>query len=386
MLRIASLKRWWGVGLIMAGGAVLGCGETKLLATDYLRGSMLVDSATGGADASELGSGSGAPVARAPESVSRQTPNRSLYVEGAYLRDHCGSPLIMRGATEMVIWSEDRDGSPEFSEMAKTGANAVRIVWLLDGSPGELDVALSAANNAGLVPVLEFHDAFHDLSDAAALEEITAYLTSDEVVAVIERHEKAMVIELEGKEWTESEPAEWARLFGHAIIDLRAAGIVVPIAVHEPSWGSELAEVREHVPAALSQDPLKNSLYATAVWDGYINRLRETIELLGDEGVALYISGFSGFEAYRCPRSEVDVSALLGVAAEFEVGWFAWSWGGVQNIACGGNGFLDMTTDGSFESLAGWGLVVATTDPHSLAANTIPLSTSELSQCPVLSD
>ncbi len=203
----------------------------------------------------------------------------------------------------------------------------------------------------GLVPVLELHDAFDGVSDAAALEEITSYLTSDEVAEVIERHEAALVIELEGKEWTESEPAEWARLFGHAIIDLRAAGIVVPIAVHEPSWGSELAEVRKHVPAALAQDPLKNSLYAKSVWDGDIRGLRETAEALNEEDVALYISVFSGFQAHHCPSSEVDVSALLSVAAEYQVGWFAWSWGGVQNIACGGEGLLDMTTDGTFDGL-----------------------------------
>ena len=40
----------------------------------------------------------------------------------------------------------------------------------------------------------------------------------------------------------------------------------------------------------------------------------------------------------------------------------AWSWGP-------GNGdcpAMDMTTDGRFETLRGWGLEVAVTDPHSI--------------------
>ncbi len=145
---------WWSFGLITVSVAVFGCGETKLSATDYLGDPSLVVGATGGADSKELGSGTGATVSRSPETISSQPPNRSLYVEGGFLRDHCGAPFVMRGATEMVIWSEDRDGAPEFSEIAKTGANAVRIVWLLDGSPSELEVVLSHANQDGFGPGL----------------------------------------------------------------------------------------------------------------------------------------------------------------------------------------------------------------------------------------
>jgi mannan endo-1,4-beta-mannosidase len=45
---------------------------------------------------------------------------------------------VLRGINKMIIWM-DIDGDPSCSEIAKTGANAVRMVWLMSGTPVELD-------------------------------------------------------------------------------------------------------------------------------------------------------------------------------------------------------------------------------------------------------
>ena len=54
--------------------------------------------------------------------------------------------------------------------------------------------------------------------------------------------------------------------------------------------------------------------------------------------------------------------AGISYGTGYEIGWLAWSWG-PGNEDCGE---MDMTEDGRFETLHGWGLKVAMTDPHSI--------------------
>lgn len=60
----------------------------------------------------------------------------------------------------MVVWlSTGNDGMPEFAEIAKTGANAVRIVWLTTESAADLDRTITNALSQKLTPMVELHDA-----------------------------------------------------------------------------------------------------------------------------------------------------------------------------------------------------------------------------------
>lgn len=57
---------------------------------------------------------------------------------------------------------------------------------------------------------------------------------------------------------------------------------------------------------------------------------------------------------------EVPYNHIMAEAGKFGIGWLAWSWGP-------GNGdceTMDMTSDTTFDSLFGWGLETAVTDPN----------------------
>ena len=82
----------------------------------------------------------------------------------------------------MIVWSSGKDGVPEFAEIAKTGANAVRIVWNDDGSASMLDTAISNAVNEALIPMIEHHGATGDLSLMAA---VVDYWTRPDVLAIL---------------------------------------------------------------------------------------------------------------------------------------------------------------------------------------------------------
>jgi mannan endo-1,4-beta-mannosidase len=107
-----------------------------------------------------------------------------LVVRGRHLYDRCGEQVVLRGVNEMIVWSGGRDGNPEFSEIAKTGANAVRIVWTEEGTAAELDAVITNALGNHLVPMVEHHGATGDLS---LVPVVVDYWTRRDVVAVIKK-------------------------------------------------------------------------------------------------------------------------------------------------------------------------------------------------------
>ncbi|MCC5929436.1 MAG: hypothetical protein JJU28_09345 [Cyclobacteriaceae bacterium] len=78
-----------------------------------------------------------------------------MQVKGRHLYDPCGEQVVLWGINEMFIWSDDPTGEKIMPEITKTGANAVRIVWLTDqqtaiASPENLDKVIqnSIANTS----------------------------------------------------------------------------------------------------------------------------------------------------------------------------------------------------------------------------------------------
>ncbi len=94
-----------------------------------------------------------------PSAVRAQVPDDfpGFRVQGRHLYDTLGEEVILAGVNKMVIYT-DRDGLPSFPEIAKTGANAVRIVWLTEGSAEELDTVITNAINNKLIPIVDCHD------------------------------------------------------------------------------------------------------------------------------------------------------------------------------------------------------------------------------------
>ena len=52
----------------------------------------------------------------------------TMYVNGRYLYSAAGEKVILRGMNEMYVWSSDQTGAWSLGEIAKTGANSVRLV------------------------------------------------------------------------------------------------------------------------------------------------------------------------------------------------------------------------------------------------------------------
>ncbi|MBF0443256.1 MAG: hypothetical protein HQK54_15210, partial [Oligoflexales bacterium] len=87
----------------------------------------------------------------APTPTSVVVAKDTMKTDGRFLYDSCGEKVILRGYNHMTCWTDwegtPRDGLPVFSEMAKTGANVVRIVWInKEGTTvSQLDAAITNA-------------------------------------------------------------------------------------------------------------------------------------------------------------------------------------------------------------------------------------------------
>jgi mannan endo-1,4-beta-mannosidase len=307
-------------------------------------------------------------------------PDDTLTVSGGMLRDHCGGPLVLRGVNELMAWTLSTEALPWIPEIAQTGANAVRVLWLSTGWPKELDAILEAIASEGMVAVFEIHEYEESVSEADALEQVVDLLTGQALLEVLIDHEKSLVIEV-GTGRTSAPPEEWQENHSRALNRLRDAGLRVPISVRAPSWREDL-ETTISVQQALSDsDPLKNNLVNFTHWRDHQEGTEEYVLALKGAEIPAYVSEFSGYRSADCPAEATDLDAFLKLTELHQMGWFAWSWGGVKNGDCA-TGPLDMSLDGTLSGLFGWGRGVALSHPQGISRTSVPIRTLNLTECP----
>lgn len=313
------------------------------------------------------------------------SPRPSLHVEGTRLVSRCDETIVLRGANEMVIWSSERDGTPWFGEMAKLGANSTRIVWLAEGTAEELDRVIGNAISAGLIPIVEMHRMQFDgatlsPTDEDALERVLGYFTREDIMTVLMRHEASLIIEfVEALGDLESVEA-WVSRYSEAVTRIRAAGFRGPIALDAPFGGTRVEELAQGASQVIAADPLSNVLFSVEVWSGTVDEAVDRMTRTHEAGVPFYVGEFSGYFDGTCPDQPTDIGPLLARLQELQVGWFAWSWGGVTNQGCDGG--LDITIDGHIDEFSPWGIKVAQTDPNSIAKTSVRLETLVSTVCP----
>ena len=146
-------------------------------------------------------------------------------VSGRHLYDNCGEMVILRGISNPNIWFE-RTGNTHFKEIEKTGANVVRIVWQSNGSPSDLDKAITNCIDLNMIPMIELHDATGDWSK---LQQCVNYWLRDDVVDVIRKHESYLLVNIANEAGDYNVTGStFKNTYINAITSLRNAGIRVP--------------------------------------------------------------------------------------------------------------------------------------------------------------
>ena len=305
-------------------------------------------------------------VAVVPRAAAQQpsTPlAANFYVDGRHLHDPCGDRVVLRGVNKMVYWV-DIDGFPSCREIARTGANVVRIQWLTPGTADELDIAITNCAAARLIPMVELHDG---IGDWTMLQTLVDYWTRPDVVAVLERHRDHLLINIGNEVGDRSvTPDEFRTGYESAVLQIRDAGIHVPLIIDGTNWGKDIDVLQSQGPALIEADPDHNLMFSIHMWWplmwGYtaqtvIDELAESVRL----ELPLIVGEF-GNQWTETPAGAIPYRTILEHTHVLGIGMLPWEWGPGNHPQT----WLDMTTDGTFDTLHGWGLEVAVTHPYSI--------------------
>jgi mannan endo-1,4-beta-mannosidase len=299
-----------------------------------------------------------------------------LRIEGRHLYDRCGEKIIGIGVNEMSIWDgNNHTGTGYLSEVEKTGANMIRLVWMPSGDPADLDKLLANTLAAKMIPMPELHGATGDLSK---LPSQVDYWVRSDVVAVIKKYEKDILVNIANESGNHNvSNAQFTESYKTAISRMREAGYRVPLVIDAPGWGQNIDVLQATWQTLQNHDPLHNILFSVHTWwvnssDGSKARITTELQETVNMGMPLIVGEFAPM-GVGCSRY-IDYKFLMSEANKHEIGWLAWSWGKVGNGDCSEMG---MTTDGVFGNWRNtpndgkWGEVVSISDPNSISNSAV---------------
>ncbi|MFA9390200.1 MAG: T9SS type A sorting domain-containing protein [Prolixibacteraceae bacterium] len=290
-----------------------------------------------------------------------------LTIEGRYLYDACGEKIILRGVSNPNIWFE-KEGKPRMAEIAKTGANVVRIVWQINGSSQQLDAAITSCLQQDMIPMVELHDATGDWSK---LQSCVDYWVRADVVAVLQKHEKFLLVNIANEvgDYNISSSLFFSG-YSSAVSQMRDAGIHVPLVIDGSDWGKNVNILQSQGPKLIDADPDHRLIFSVHMWwpkmynyteQNIVDEIAESAEL----GLPMIVGEFSQMhgacdETVITANNSINYKTIIRECQKTETGYIAWSWFG----NCNAN--WDMSTKGTFATLYDWGLEVAVTDENSI--------------------
>lgn len=286
-----------------------------------------------------------------------------MKVRGRFLYTQKDERVILRGVNKMFVW-QDIEGTT-MKEIAKTGANCVRIVWLAKGDPKALDALIQICRDEDMIPMVELHDATGKWGKK--LTQCVDYWVSPEVVQVIKKHEEYLLINIANEAGDASITSEdFQKRYSSAVIDMRAAGIHVPIIIDGVDWGKNIDIIQETGFEIIKADPDHNLMFSVHMWWpkmwGYsAARVKNELEECTKYNLPIIVGEFGNMWEDN-KGGQIPYKEILAECQKNQIGWLAWSWGPGNNP----QSWLDMTKDGTFSTLFGWGKEVALTDKNSI--------------------
>jgi mannan endo-1,4-beta-mannosidase len=306
----------------------------------------------------------------------------TLYTQGRYLYDSSGQKIILRGINLPLLDDWNFPQSNKLSELAKTGANAVRIQWYKNYgnasrpaySVQDLDNILIQSSAKGIIPILGLWDATCQSNANLVNTQLMSWWTSPDVVAVLKKHQQHLIINLANElgfyRWTGNSTTalnSFKTAYKTAITSIRAQGLHAPIMIDAPDCGTSIDAFNAIGQELIDYDPDHNLLLsAHAYWAGYdgMPALNTAIQanlpiVFGEvankqdeviNGVTQYgYYDLDGSNTNHPPLNNFTYQALLQSLKTNDIGWLSWSWW-KDNLSS-----RQMTSTGNFANLTTFG-------------------------------
>lgn len=276
-------------------------------------------------------------------------PAQTMQVHGRHIYTAAGERVVLRGVNEMFSISKDPTGSWVMAEIAKTGANSVRIFTLAETPAATLDALIGNAIANGMIPIPECHSATGKWDQ---LPRCVEYWTRPDVAAVINRHRKWVLLNIANEAGDNSVDAEAFREgYRSAISQIRRAGIHVPLVIDGAGWGQEYRNLLTSWDELNAHDPERAIIVsAHSYWIGSEAdrkaHYRYIIDTVTGENIPFVLGEGPTPSGYDCSASPYQWA--MGELNKAEIGWLAWSWGLLPNGDCRKEIRYDMTEGGMF--------------------------------------
>jgi len=292
--------------------------------------------------------------------INAQTQHPTCYVSGRFLHATNGERILLRGVNKMNV-ATDKTGEKSFPEIAKTGANVVRIMWMKwGGGATALDTLIGNAIKYNLLPMIELHDATGKWGEA--LQGCVDFWVQADVLEIIKKYERYLLLNIANEAGDQSITQEdYRTTYHHIILQMRQAGIRVPLIIDAANWGRNEDYLLQNGQFLLQNDPLHNILFSWHIWDSGIaeSRIKAGIDESIKLKIPLIIGEFAPMEV-KC-KCCIPYHYIMDYCQKKKIGWLTWSWGPGNNDCPG----MDMSR-GTFETLHGWGLETAVTHKNSI--------------------
>jgi len=294
------------------------------------------------------------------------TAKPGFFVQDRFLYSKDNEKVILRGINHMFIWT-DREGKT-IPEIAKTGANCVRIVWNMRGRVSDLDTIVAQCIANGMIPIVEIHDT---TGNWERLPETLDFWLREETLQMISNHQEYLILNVGNEPGArEIDPEEFFDAYNVIVTKMRAVGIRVPIMIDADNWGQSEKNILSVGPRLLQADPEHNLLFSIHMWwpsarhdakaTGFSTvqeRVTACLEKSVEVGLPLVVGEFAPMAVGGA--REIPYRHIMGECERLNIGWLCWSWGPGNSDSPE----MDMTEHGSYNTLVGWGKEVAVDSP-----------------------
>ncbi|TDB80891.1 glycoside hydrolase [Micromonospora sp. KC721] len=276
-----------------------------------------------------------------------------------WLRGNDHKKIVLKGINIPLVDDWDFPASRPYGkleELAKTGANCVRIQWYAQYpaasrppyATADLDRVLEKCRTSRLVPIVELHDCTCKEDPELVNSELMSWWTRPDVLGMLKRHERYLIINLANElgwyRWQNWSPAALDKFkvaYKKAITSIRSKGLRMPIMIDAPDCGSSVNAFLSAGQELIDHDPLHSILLsAHAYWgDDYDGSADVNLAIgaklpivLGEIANKQFANdnecfyGLDGTNLDNPPRTEFRYQNLLINLTQREVGWLAWAW------------------------------------------------------------
>jgi mannan endo-1,4-beta-mannosidase len=299
--------------------------------------------------------------------VAASTKTDMMTVRGRFLYTAAGERVVLRGVNEMFSSSPDPTGVRTLPEIARTGANAVRIMTQPRYLASSLDAIIRNTIANGMIPIVECHAA---TGKWEKLGDCVAYWTRTDIAAVIRRHQRWVLVNIANEAGKEVSQRDFLAGYRDAIARIRSVDIEVPLVIDGSDWGKEYRMLLDSWAPLNAADP-RHAIIVSAhsYWVGTEAErktpYREIIARVTRDNIPFLLGEGPTAAGWDCKPSPYRWA--MGELQRAEIGWLTWSWGMMPNGDCREENRYDVTDGGRFgawKSESGEAMMIS--DPASI--------------------